>query len=154
MQWIINIMQSYACWSVRMRQKSRSSSQTRPRVASSFFISCDTVNQIPFPYDHVLLTMAHFGRTVASVVACVGLTCHGDALRQGRKIGGPIKTFSTRLVLHRSSIGVSTSVYRSVVRCRSGHRRAQVRLRRLEVGPQTHRHHRCAGPEQQTRRAH
>ena len=35
----------------------------------SCFFSCDTVNQIPFPYDHVLFTMAHFD--VAPVVACV-----------------------------------------------------------------------------------
>ena len=140
-------------WSKRTTRELRMELRDKLGTSFKFFISCDTVNQIPFPYDHVLLTMAHFD--VAPVVACVVLTFTAMPCAQVWNIGGPIKTFSARLVLHRSSIGVSTYVYRSVVRCRSGHhRRAQVRLRRLEVGPQTHRHHRCAGPEQQTRRAH
>jgi len=46
--------------------------ELRYKLGTSFFIvsySCDTVNQIPFPYDHVLFTMAHFD--VAPVDACV-----------------------------------------------------------------------------------
>ena len=59
-------------WSKRTTRELRMEPCDKLGTSFKFFISCDTVNQIPFPYDHVLLTMAHFD--VAPVVACVVLT--------------------------------------------------------------------------------